>query len=152
MLIKLGNVTDPQVIKLLKEHIAQMKATSPPESTHALELEQLNKPEVILFTAWEEDVLLGCGALKLLDEAHAELKAMHTKKEFQTLGVASALLKSMTKHAASRGIRRLSLETGSMNYFLPARKLYEKFGFSFCAPFSSYSEDPNSVFMTKVLM
>lgn len=151
MQIKLGNVTDPQIIELMEEHLAQMKATSPPESTHALELEKLNKPEVLFFTAWEGNALLGCGALKMLDEAHAELKAMRTKAEYQKLGIASALLETITMESAKRGIKRLSLETGSMDYFLPARKLYQKFGFTYCSPFSSYKEDPNSVFMTKLL-
>src|SRR6476469_5352753 len=100
---------------------------------------------------WDGNNLAGCAALKELDEQHGEIKSMRTAYEYQRQGVASRLLQHLIEESKSRGYRRLSLETGSMDYFDPARSLYARFGFSFCAPFGCYREDPNSTFMTKQL-
>ena len=139
------------IADFLAEHIADMRATSPPESVHALDLEGLRKPEVTFWTVWDADTLLGCGALKELDGTHGELKSMRTSARVKQRGVASALVQHILHAAQIRGYERLSLETGSMAFFEPARRLYEKFGFQPCGPFSDYAVDPNSVFMTKVL-
>lgn len=139
------------IASFLKEHIADMRAISPPESKHALDLEGLRKTEITFWTVWDGPLIAGCGALKELDSHHAEVKSMRTASPYRQKGVASMVLNHIIGVAQGRGYRRLSLETGSMPFFEPARKLYGKFGFTPCPPFATYREDPNSVFMTKIL-
>ena len=133
---------------LLHKHLDSMQPLSPPESRHALDLEGLRKPDVTFWSVWEADELLGCGALKQLDALHGEIKSMRTADEHLRKGVAATLLAHILAEARRRGYRRLSLETGSMAYFLPARELYRRSGFRICGPFANYVEDPYSVFMT----
>ena len=128
-----------------------MALHSPPESVHALDIDALRKPEITFWTAWEKDELLGCGALKQLDAQHAELKSMRTSSAHLRKGVAKSLLNHILAVARQRSYRRLSLETGSMAAFAPARTLYAQSGFTLCKPFADYIEDPNSVFMTREL-
>jgi putative acetyltransferase len=151
MEIKSDDLTGPEVISLIGEHLHGMTLHSPPESIHALDLEKLKKPEISFWTVWEGDQLMGCGALKELDHQHGELKSMRTASAHLRKGVARAVLEYIIAEARRRGYTRLSLETGSMEAFLPARKLYETFGFHYCPPFDDYVEDSNSVFMTKEL-
>jgi putative acetyltransferase len=147
--IKVDDLSGPEIRELLQEHLANMRKISPPESTHALPLERLREPEITFWTAWENGELLGCGALKELDAQHGEIKSMRTSSRHLRKGVAQALLDYIIGEAAHRGYRRLSLETGSMEAFEPARQLYARAGFTLCAPFADYIEDPNSVFMTR---
>jgi putative acetyltransferase len=149
MQIQVDDLTGPEIISLLEEHLRCMSEVSPPESCHALDLEGLRKPGITFWSLWDGSDLAGCGALKELDSAHAEVKSMRTASAYQRKGVASQILRHIIEQAKRRGYRRLSLETGSMDYFIPARSLYASFGFSYCAPFGDYIEDPNSVFMTK---
>ena len=149
--IRIDDLSGPEIRGLLEEHLADMRSISPPESTHALPIEGLRKPEVTFWTAWEDGELVGCGALKELDPQHGEIKSMRTVSRHVRKGVAKALLDYIVAEASRRGYRRLSLETGSMEAFEPARQLYARAGFTFCAPFADYIEDPNSVFMTKEL-
>jgi putative acetyltransferase len=151
MEIKIDDLSGREIAEFLEAHIRDMKAISPPESKHALDLEGLRKPEITFWTVWDEATLIGCGAIKELDSEHAEVKSMRTSESYRGKGVASTLLHHIVNEAKARGYRRLSLETGSMPFFEPARRLYAKFGFETCAPFSNYREDPNSAFMTKVL-
>ena len=151
MKIKLDDLAGKEIAELLAKHLREMRAVSPPESTHALDLNELRKPEISFWTVWIENSLAGCGAIKELDESHAEIKSMHTALEYRNQGVAKQLLKYIIEEAKRRNYRKLSLETGAMAFFEPARQLYLKFGFVYCAPFASYKEDPNSVFMTKEL-
>jgi putative acetyltransferase len=151
MQIRIDDLSDPEVPRLLSEHEEAMAAVSPPESRHALNLDGLRRPDITFWTVWKGPDLAGCGALKHLDATHAEIKSMRTAKAHLRTGVASVLLKHIIGQAAGRGYRRLSLETGSMPFFEPARQLYLKFGFRPCAPFVGYVEDPNSVFMTREL-
>jgi len=151
MRIKVDDLASPEVVMLLEEHIKEMKGVSPPESKHALDLDGLRKPEVTFWTVWDDENLAGCGALKQLSDQHAEIKSMRTSTTHQKRGVASLLLRHIVSVAEQRGYSCLSLETGSMPYFKPARSLYEKYGFEYCQPFSNYKEDPNSVFMKKML-
>jgi putative acetyltransferase len=109
------------------------------------------KPEITFWSAWENGELLGCGALKELNARHGEIKSMRTSAAHRRKGVAKALLDYIVGEAKRRGYRRLSLETGSMDAFEPARQLYARSGFIFCGPFADYIKDPNSVFMTKEL-
>lgn len=151
MKIKLDDLAGKEIAELLAKHLSEMRAVSPPESTHALDLNELRKPEISFWTVWSENSLAGCGAMKELDASHAEIKSMHTALEYRNQGVAKMMLRHIIEEAKSRNYRKLSLETGSMAFFEPARQLYLKFGFVYCAPFASYKEDPNSVFMTKEL-
>ncbi|GLY86420.1 putative N-acetyltransferase YsnE [Actinoallomurus iriomotensis] len=128
-----------------------MRAITPLESKHALDLDGLRAPEVTFWSVRDGDSVVGCGAIKRLDAAHAELKSMRTAPARKRSGVASLLLAHILAEAGLMGFTRLSLETGSAEFFLPARKLYEKFGFDYCEPFADYRPDPHSVFMTRAL-
>lgn len=151
MEIRLDDLRGPEIRALLEEHLASMYLHSPPESVHALPLEELRAPEITFWTMWKAGELLGCGALKELDARHGEIKSMRTASGHQRKGVASALLDFILAEARQRGYARLSLETGSMAAFEPARQLYARAGFHDCGPFADYVRDPNSVFMTKEL-
>lgn len=137
-----------EVRSLLGEHLASMYALSPPESVHALDVEGLKSPDVTFWTVWDGNVLMGCGALKELDATHGEVKSMRTPARLRRRGAGRAVLQHIVAEAKSRGYERLSLETGSMEEFRPAQKLYASFGFSYCGPFGLYKEDPYSKFMT----
>lgn len=149
--IKIDDLTGSEVAKLVEAHLHGMALHSPPESRHALNLEGLKKPEITFWSVWERDELVGCGGLKELDGQHGEIKSMRTSSLHLKKGVAKRLLEHIIEEAKRRGYRRLSLETGSMDAFEPAKRLYVSFGFQYCKPFSDYNEDPNSVFMTKEL-
>ena len=148
MQIRVDDLRGAQIIRLLEEHLRNMHEITPAESVHALDLSGLRRPEVTMWSAWEGAELLGCGALKALDERHGELKSMRTARAHLRKGVASGILRVMLAEAKSRAYRRLSLETGSMAAFEPARTLYARFGFQPCGPFADYTDDPNSYFMT----
>ena len=150
--IRMDDLSTSEIAVFLQEHIQDMRATSPPESKHALDLESLKKPEITMWTVWDGTTLIGCGAIKELDAKHGEVKSMRTAAAYRGQGIASKLLRHIIHEAEQRGYERLSLETGSMPFFEPARTLYEKFGFTYCAPFSTYKEDIHSVFMTKQLL
>ena len=151
MQIRLDDLSGPEVRALLEEHLSSMARLSPPENVHALDIDALRKPEITFWTVWSEDQLLGCGALKQLDPRHGEVKSMRTSSAHRRKGVARTMLAQIVAEARKRSYVRLSLETGSMEAFEPARRLYEGFGFTYCAPFADYVEDPNSVFMTRAL-
>ncbi|KRA16915.1 MULTISPECIES: GNAT family N-acetyltransferase [unclassified Lysobacter] len=151
MQIRAGELDHPEVIALLREHLQGMAQLSPPESIHALDLDGLRRPEISFWSAWRDGQLLGCGALKQLDAGHGEIKSMRTVSRHLRKGVAAAMLDHLIDEAGRRAYRRLSLETGSMDGFEPARRLYARYGFEPCGPFADYVDDPNSVFMSKHL-
>ncbi|WP_342554349.1 GNAT family N-acetyltransferase [Paenibacillus sp. FSL R7-0652] len=151
MEIRVDDLSGNQVKALIAEHLLGMAADSPPESIHALNLDGLKKPEITFWCAWDGEELLGCGAIKELNAEHAELKSMRTASAHLRKGVARGILAHIIDEAVARGYQRISLETGSMDSFIPARKLYEDFGFEYCEPFADYILDPNSAFMTKVI-
>ncbi|MFD1381993.1 GNAT family N-acetyltransferase [Rhodanobacter aciditrophus] len=148
MEIKRDDLSGGEVIGLLEEHLADMYATSPPESVHALDVEALKAPEITFYSGWIDGKLAGCVALKRLSELDVELKSMRTVHGFRGQGVASQLLTHVLNQAKAAGYRGISLETGTQDYFAPARNLYQKFGFETCGPFSHYKLDPCSHFMT----
>jgi len=152
MNIKIDDLQGSEIYALLQEHLQSMALHSPPESVHALNVEALRKPEITFWTVWESGELLGCGALKELDSQHGEIKSMRTSSAHLRKGVARNLLNHILEEAGRRGYSRVSLETGSMKAFEPARKLYAGFGFTYCEPFADYVEDPHSVFMTRRLL
>ena len=149
--IRPDDLTGPQIHALLEEHLHHMHSMSPPESVHALDLSGLRRPEITFWTAWDDGTLAGCGALKALDAFHGEIKSMRVPQSYRGKGVGRAMLEHVLAEAKVRGYRRLSLETGAEDGFIPARTLYARYGFVECAPFADYREDPNSVFMTKAL-
>ncbi|WP_037576414.1 GNAT family N-acetyltransferase [Phaeacidiphilus oryzae] len=174
MKITVDDLTGPEIAEFLTEHLRQMQAMSPPGSNHALDLDGLRAPGVVFWSVREGDDAEGadgrgreggeageageagarvvaCGALKRLDAEHGELKSMRTSTARRRSGIASQLLGHIIGEAERMGLTRLSLETGSDEFFRPARRLYEKFGFTYCEPFADYRPDPYSAFMTRVL-
>jgi len=149
--IRIDDLTGTQVQALIKEHLQGMFEHSPPESVHALDLSGLKGPDITFWSAWEQGELLGCGALKELNPEHGELKSMRTAVLHLRKGVGRNILEHIIAVAKERGYRRLSLETGSMEAFEPARRMYENAGFRYCGPFGNYAEDPYSAFMTMEL-
>jgi putative acetyltransferase len=152
MHIRIEDPATPDITAMLEQHLADMRAISPPESKHALDIQSLRAPG-ITFWAVRDDAggVMGCGAIKQLDDIHAEIKSMRTDPTHRRKGVAAAMLSHIIGTASLRAIRRLSLETGARPEFEPARTLYARFGFTACGPFADYRPDPNSVFMTLVL-
>jgi len=149
--IVVDDLTGPQIARFLEEHVAEMLSISPPESKHALDLEALRAPDVTFWSVLDGGTVVGCGALKRLDAGHAEVKSMRTAVARKRSGIASLVLGHIIAEAGRMGFARLSLETGSADFFAPARKLYEKFGFTYCGPFADYRPDPLSVFLTRAL-
>jgi putative acetyltransferase len=148
MRIEVDDLSRPQVHELLNEHLTDMYELSPPESVFALDVAKLRSPEITFWTAWDGEVLLGCGALKELSATHGEVKSMRTPRTMRRRGAGSGILSRIIEVAGRRGYATLSLETGSNPAFLPAQGLYRRFGFDYCGPFGSYRADPNSVFMS----
>lgn len=147
--LRLDDLRHPAVIALLQEHLDWMHRISPPESVHALDLDALRQPDITFWTLWDGEALAGCGALRELAQGQGEVKSMRTAQTHLRRGVAARMLGHILAEARRRGYARLSLETGSMVYFAPARALYSRAGFVPCGPFGDYVEDPNSVFMTR---
>jgi putative acetyltransferase len=136
---------------LLEEHLRDMRTWSPPESVHALDLDKLRLPAISLWTLWEDDALLGCGALKDLGQNQSEIKSMRTANAHRGRRVGADMLAHLISMARDRGVSRLYLETGTQQQFAPARALYTRFGFKECEPFADYARDPHSFFMTLAL-
>jgi len=149
--IIVDDLSGPEIAAFLEEHVQDMRATTPLESKHALDLDALRRPEITFWSVLDADTLVGCGAIKRLDDSHAEVKSMRTAADRRGTGVASRLLAHILAEARTMGFFRLSLETGATEPFRPARRLYTKFGFEYCGPFADYRPDPLSVFMTRAL-
>lgn len=148
MHIELDDLSRPQVHALLEEHLANMHELSPADQVFALDLQSLRAPEIKFWTVWDGPVLLGCGALKQITPAHAEIKSMRTPKALRRRGAGRAVLLHIVDAAKSRGFQRISLETGSHPDFEAAQALYRSLGFEVSGPFGGYLENPHSVFMT----
>lgn len=146
--IRLDDLRGPEIHALLEEHLRNMREISPPESVHALDLSALRRPDITFWTVWSGGELLGCGALRELDASHGEIKSMRTASAHRRKGVAAAMLRHILAEAERRSYARLSLETGSMAAFEPARRLYAQHGFVPCGRFADYPEDANSFYMT----
>lgn len=142
------SLDNAEVHTLLQEHLNEMALHSPAESIHALDLDALRHSSVDFWSLWDGDQVIGCCALKNITYDHGEIKSMRLTPAYRGQGLSKKLLQFLFEQAEQKGLRKLSLETGSMAAFEPARKLYENFGFRYCSPFASYKEDPNSVFMT----
>lgn len=143
-----GDFSDPRVLDLLRTHLTSARAQTARGSAHALDITGLQSPQISFWTIWEDDTLLGCGALKQLSADHGEVKSMHVAETVRRKGAGSAMLGHIIEAARECGMSRLSLETGSWEYFRPAREFYRRHGFRECPPFGEYGLDPNSVFMS----
>src|SRR5688572_11652899 len=128
-----------------------MRANSPPESVHALDIDALRRPDVTFWSVWVGDEIAGCGALKRLDAQRGEIKSMRVTDKFLGRGIGRALLEHLISEARARGMASLWLETGSTEAFIPAIRLYESAGFKRCGPFDDYIDDPFSMFMTRAI-
>lgn len=149
--IRLDDLTSPEMADLIAVHAATMLAASPPESCHFLPIDGLRQPSVSVWSMWDDSVLIGCGALKDLGDGNGEIKSMHTQQVFRGRGFGRQMLDHILAEADRRGYSALWLETGAMDAFVPARRLYEAYGFTHCGPFGDYTEDPHSVFMCLAL-
>jgi putative acetyltransferase len=148
MRITRGDLSDPRVVDLLDIHLTNSRAHTAPGSAHALDITGLQSSDVQFWTAWDGETLLGFGALKQLSAEHGEVKSMHTVQRARRKRVGSAILLHVIEVARGRGFLRLSLETGSWDYFRPAVAFNRSHGFVKCPPFADYVPDPNSIFMT----
>jgi putative acetyltransferase len=141
------DLTGPEIRALLETHFAGMLANSPEGSCHFLDFEGLKGRGVTFWSIWDDASLMGCGAVKELDSSHGEIKSMRTHADHLRKGAAAAMLEHIIATARARGYQRLSLETGSGEAFDAAHGLYLRYGFTYCAPFGDYKEDPFSRFM-----
>jgi putative acetyltransferase len=144
-----GGLEDERVIAMLRFHFDTNIAVTPPGSAHVFDLSRLKQKDVHFWSAWEDETLMGTGALKIFNSTDGEVKSMHTLKTNRRSGVGTAILLHVIHEAKQLGISQLFLETGSFDYFAPARALYAKHGFIECPPFEGYKPDPNSTFMMR---
>jgi len=143
-----GGLEDPRVVHLLNLHLVTARTQTAPGSAHALDLAGLKSPDVTFWSAWQDSELVAVGALKWLSDRHGEVKSMHTAEAFRRHGCGSTILGHIIDEARRASMTRLSLETGSWDYFRPAVALYKRHGFIECGPFAHYRLDRNSIFMT----
>jgi putative acetyltransferase len=148
MIIKIDDLRGPEIANLLQEHLDHMYSVSPAASVHALDIDALRHPDITFLSAWEDNHLCGCGAIKNINSKFAELKSMRTSKDYLRQGVALQILNTVLIEAKNRAYQKLYLETGAQPAFLPARTMYLNRGFKLCEPFEGYSHDENSVFMS----
>ena len=148
MRIEVDDVTRPQVLALLEEHLRNMYELTPPEYVFAFDASKLRAPGITFWTAWQDDTLLGCAALKELSPLEGEIKSMRTPVSTRRHGAGRALLDHILKTARERGYQTLFLETGHQAAFVPAHTLYRSVGFRDCGPFGDYEDNGNSVFMS----
>ena len=143
-----GNFDNPEVNELLTKHFIELRAASPEGSAHVLDIPGLKVPSIKFWSLWNEKKLIGCGALKFLDKEHGEFKSIRIHDNFRNQGQGINVINHLIKEAKLLKIKRLSIETGAGDFFIPARKLFSKFGFKKCVPFAHYKEDPNSCYFT----
>lgn len=143
----LGNFDNAEVNALLLKHFKELRSVSPEGSAHVLDIPGLKVDSIKFWSLWEEENLIGCGALKFLDKSHGEFKSIRVVDEYRKKGYGFKIINHLINEAKKLDIKKLSLETGAGDFFLPARKLFKKIGFVECPPFAHYKEDPNSYYM-----
>ena len=146
-----GNFDNPDVNELLIKHFIELRAASPEGSAHVLDIPGLKVPSIKFWSLWESDRLMGCGALKFLDNEHGEFKSIRIHDNFRNQGNGISVINHLINEAKKLNIKRLSIETGASDFFISARKLFKNCGFEICGPFAHYKEDINSVYLTKIL-
>ena len=142
-----GNFDNPEVHELLIRHFIELRSVSPEGSTHVLDIAGLKDPHIKFWSLWEGNDLMGCGALKFLDNVHGEFKSIRVNDKFKGKGCGLKVTSHLINEAKKLNIKRLSLETGAGDFFLPARRLFLTCNFRVCGPFSHYVDDVNSVYM-----
>ena len=143
-----GNFDNLEVNDLLKKHFIELRSVSPAGSTHVLDIDGLKDPSIKFWSLWENNKLIGCGALKFLEKGHGEFKSIRVADEFRKKGIGERIINHLIEEAKKLEISKLSIETGAGEFFLPARNLFSKFGFKTCPPFAHYKNDPNSCYFT----
>ena len=146
-----GNFDNPKVHELLSKHFVELRAASPEGSAHVLDIPGLKIKSIKFWSLWQDESLIGCGALKFLDESHGEFKSIRIHDNFRNKGFGINVINHLINEAKKLKIKKLSIETGAGNFFLPARKLFKKCKFEECQPFAHYKEDVNSVYLTKII-
>jgi len=141
-----GNFDNSEVNDLLKKHFIELRSVSPAGSTHVLDIDGLKDPSIKFWSLWEDNKLIGCGALKFLEKEHGEFKSIRVADEFRKKGIGERIINHLIEEAKKLKISKLSIETGAGEFFLPARNLFSKFGFKTCPPFAHYKDDPNSCY------
>ena len=143
-----GNFDNLEVNNLLKKHFIELRSVSPAGSTHVLDIDGLKDPSIKFWSLWENNKLIGCGALKFLEKNHGEFKSIRVADEFRKKGIGERIINHLIEEAKKLEISKLSIETGAGEFFAPARKLFNKFGFKKSEPFAHYKVDPNSCYFT----
>ena len=146
-----GNFDNSEVNELLTRHFIELRAASPQGSAHVLDIPGLKVPSIKFWSLWEKERLIGCGALKFLEDDHGEFKSIRIHDNYRKQGHGIKVINHLISEAKKLKIKRLSIETGAGNFFIPARKLFEKSGFTLCEPFAHYKKDVNSVYLTKLI-
>ena len=146
-----GNFSEPEVKKLLISHFIELSSVSPVDRGHVLDIPGLKNPSIKFWSLWENDQLIGCGALKFLDKEHGELKSIRVADSFRRKGNGFKVINHLINEAKELNIKKISLETGTGNFFTPARKLFDKCGFKVCEPFAHYKKDPDACYMSLLL-
>ena len=146
-----GNFDHPEVNELLKKHFIELRAASPEGSAHVLDIPGLKVTSIKFWSLWENDKLMGCGALKFLDKDHGEFKSIRVHDEFRNKRYGIKIIKHLINEAKKLNIKRISIETGAGDFFKPARKLFQKCDFELCEPFAHYKDDINSLYLTKLI-
>ena len=145
------NFDHPEVNELLTKHFIELRAASPEGSAHVLDIPGLKVPSIKFWSLWEEEQLMGCGALKFIDKNHGEFKSIRVHDKFRNKGKGIKIINHLIEEAQKLNIKRISLETGAGDFFEPARKLFQKCEFQPCEPFAHYKEDKNSIYLTKLI-
>ena len=146
-----GNFDNSEVLELLNKHFIELRSVSPEGSTHVLDIEGLKDQNIKFWSLWEDNLLMGCGALKFLNKEHGEFKSIRVEDRFRKKDNGIKILKHLIFEAKKLNIKRISIETGTGDFFTPARKLFNKYGFKLCKPFAHYKEDPNSCYMSMLI-
>ena len=146
-----GNFDHPEVNELLEKHFVELRAASPEGSTHVLDIPGLKVDSIKFWSLWKDKQLMGCGALKFLDKIHGEFKSIRVHDNFRGKGYGLKIINHLIDQAQKLNIKRISIETGAGDFFIPARKLFDNCGFKPCPPFAYYKEDDNSLYFTKHL-
>ena len=146
-----GNFDHPEVNELLKKHFVELREASPEGSAHVLDIPGLKIPSIKFWSLWENDKLIGCGALKFLDKDHGEFKSIRVHNNYRNRGNGIKVIKHLIEEAKKLNIKRISIETGAGKFFEPARRLFQKCNFKPCEPFAHYKKDINSLYLTKLI-
>jgi putative acetyltransferase len=146
-----GNFDNSEVLELLNKHFIELRSVSPEGSAHVLDIEGLKGQNIKFWSLWEDNLLMGCGALKFLNKEHGEFKSIRVEDRFRKKDNGIKILKHLIFEAKKLNIKRISVETGTGDFFAPARKLFNKCGFKLCKPFDHYKEDPNSCYMSMLI-